>query len=338
MERGSPKRSTVDHTEIPAIKRPKMTESWGEWMGSWKVGSEVDQEAERIDRQKAAFGGDTVARLKDLNVLIVGSGGVGVETAKNLILCNVGGVVVWDPQTCRMSDRGTNFYVTDEHVAAGATRADASLPELRSLNPFCRVDVHKSDAGASITDEYLLDRNILGTGRPFAAVVVTTLALPKADLLRLNETARSNGIAFILAANHGVTASIFSDFGPRHEIADATGEPTQTLAVANIEVLDSKPAILEIDGVKEGEKVVIVTVAQSEHGFDESGGVVSFDDMREDMAALNGKSIKVKRVAISSPVSATINCILFSRKETTGVYQPIQLTLHVLSVFFSPPS
>ena len=209
-------------------------------MGSWKVGSEVDQEAERIDRQKAAFGGDTVARLKDLNVLIVGSGGVGVETAKNLILCNVGGVVVWDPQTCRMSDRGTNFYVTDEHVAAGATRADASLPELRSLNPFCRVDVHKSDAGASITDEYLLDRNILGTGRPFAAVVVTTLALPKADLLRLNETARSNGIAFILAANHGVTASIFSDFGPRHEIADATGEPTQTLAVANIEVLCHK--------------------------------------------------------------------------------------------------
>jgi hypothetical protein len=62
--------------------------NWGEWMGSWKVGSQIDQEAERIDRQKAAFGGDTISRLKDLNVLILGCKGVGVETAKNLILSN----------------------------------------------------------------------------------------------------------------------------------------------------------------------------------------------------------------------------------------------------------
>ena len=42
-------------------------------------------------------------------------------------------------------------------------------------------------------------------------------------------------IAFVLAATHGVTVSLFSDFGPRHEIADATGEPTKTLSVANVE-------------------------------------------------------------------------------------------------------
>ena len=268
---------------------------------SWKVGADVDHEAERIDRQKAAFGGDTVARLKDLNVLIVGCGGVGVETAKNLILSNVGGVQIWDPSSCRAADRGTNFYVTDSHVADGVSKADASLSELRSLNPFCRVDVHASDSG--ITDEFLLGKDVLGTGRPFAAVVVTSLALmSKADLLRINETARTNGIAFILAANHGVTASIFSDFGPHHEIADATGEPTQTLAVANVEIIDSKPELLDIHGLKEGEKVVIVTVAQAEHGLDD-GDVVAFDDMRDSMSGLNGKAVKVKRVAISSPVS-----------------------------------
>jgi ubiquitin-activating enzyme E1 len=285
----------------PSSKRAKMSAavvSWGEWMGSWKVGEQVDQEAERIDRQKAAFGGDTVARLKDLNVLIIGVQGVGVETAKNLILSNVGGVVLNDTGTCQAADRGTNFYITDEHVAAGATRADASLSELRSLNPFCRVDVVDTN---EVSDEYLLSSNVLGTGRPFAAVVVSTL-LPKDYLFRLNETARSNGIAFVLAANHGVTASLFSDFGPQHEIADATGEPTQTLAVSNVEVLDSKPALLSIDGVKEGEKVVIVTVAQAEHGLDD-GDTVAFDDLRDDMATLNGKQVKVKRVAISSPVS-----------------------------------
>lgn len=262
------------------------------------MGEQVDHEAERIDRQKAAFGGDTVARLKDLNVLIVGLKGVGVETAKNLILSNVGGVVLCDTGKCVMADRGTNFYVTEEHVAAGTSRASASLPELRSLNPFCRVDAVDDDI---ISDDYLLSKNVLGTGRPFAAIVVSSF-LPRDYLLRLNETARSNGIAFILAANHGVTASLFSDFGPRHEIADATGEPTQTLAVANVEVIESKPALLSVDGVKEGEKVVIVTVAQAEHGLDD-GDMVAFDDMRDGLASLNGKTIKVKRVAISSPVS-----------------------------------
>ena len=33
----------------------------------------------------------------------------------------------------------------------------------------------------------------------------------------------SNGVAFVLALTTGVTASLFNDFGPRHEIADATG-------------------------------------------------------------------------------------------------------------------
>ena len=60
--------------------------AWGEWMGGWKLGAAIDQEAERIDRQKAAFGHDTIARLKDLNVLIVGCAGVGKHSFYSLSL------------------------------------------------------------------------------------------------------------------------------------------------------------------------------------------------------------------------------------------------------------
>jgi len=108
--------------------------TWGEWMGAHKTGDDVDHESERIDRQRAAFGGDTIARLKDLNVLIVGCAGVGVESAKNLILSNVGGVVLWDDVPCEEVHRGSNFYVTPRHVeGGGVTLAEASLAELRSL-------------------------------------------------------------------------------------------------------------------------------------------------------------------------------------------------------------
>lgn len=298
--------STADATD-------KMSSvSWGEWMGSWKASlGEVDAEQERIDRQKAAFGGDTVARIKDLNVLIVGSAGCGVETAKNLILSNVGAVVIWDNTVCTMADLGTNFYLSADDVKNGKSRAEASLTDLKTLNPFCRVDALSDCEG--ITEEVLLNKDVLGTGRPYAAVVVTDL-LPKSTLYRINETARANGIAFILAVNRGVTASLFSDFGPKHEITDVNGEPAKMLAVSNVEVLP-KPEILKIDGVKEGEECVVVTVAQAEHGLDD-GDFVSLDDMRDGMSVLNGKKFKVKRVAFLSPTAAKLDASDVSFKES----------------------
>ena len=43
-----------------------------------------------------------LAKMKDINVLVIGMRGVGVETAKNLILSNVGSVTVHDPATAQV--------------------------------------------------------------------------------------------------------------------------------------------------------------------------------------------------------------------------------------------
>ena len=313
--------SNDNNTNHLLNKRTKMTTAgeevnWGDWMGSYKTGAMVDNESERIDRQKAAFGGETIARLKDLNVLIVGMQGVGVETAKNLILSNVGGVMLYDGGVvCKEEHRGSNFYVTREHVLDGATTlGEASLTELRTLNPFCRVDL--LDGNSALTEE-VMNKDVLGTHRGYAAVVVATM-LPKKELFHLNELARANGIAFIMAITNGVTSSLFSDFGPKHEITDATGEPTQTLAISNVEVLDSKPKLLDVGGVKEGEQVVIVTVAQNEHGL-EDGDVVVLEDMREGMEGLNGMSVTVKRVAIASPNAAKVDTRGVAFKTALGL-------------------
>ena len=92
--------------------------------------------------------------------------------------------------------------------------------------------------------------------RDVLAVVVTAL-LPRADLYALKEAARC--VAFVLALTTGVTASLFSNFGPRHEITDATDKPTQALAVAHVEVIDVKPALLKVVGVANGARAVIET-------------------------------------------------------------------------------
>ena len=96
----------------------------------------------------------------------------------------------------------------------------------------------------------------------------------------------------------GGRCTLFSDFGNQHEISDTTGEPTSTLAVANMEVLEETPDILEIAG-KTNKAAIIITVAQAEHGLDDGDKVV-FDDMRDELAVLNGKTVTVHRVAIAS--------------------------------------
>jgi len=286
--------------------------AWGDWMGSWKTDeADVDQEAERIDRQKASFGEETISRLKDLNVLILGCRGVGVETAKNLILSNVGGVMIVDEDPATMADRGSNFYLTNQHVVDETPRAEACLEELKTLNPFCKVDICHS----SPSTELLSSTNVLSSGRGFAAVVVTSLELhAKYNLNEWNQACRAHGIAFILAVNHGVTLSLFSDFGTSHEILDATGEPTQTLATSNIEVLESKPELLQINGFSNEEPVVIVTVAQADHGLDD-GDIVTLDDMRGELEAWNGRQVTVKRVAIASPNAAKLDTSGVAFKE-----------------------
>ena len=104
------------------------------------------------------------------------------QTAKNLILSNVGGVVVWDPEVACMRDMGSNFYLNEQHVAEGTTRSEACLAQLKSLNPHCKVEAYNGELG----DEYLLQKDVNGTGKPFATVIVTQL-LPKADLFRINQ-------------------------------------------------------------------------------------------------------------------------------------------------------
>jgi hypothetical protein len=280
-----------------------MTEAWGEWMGGWKKGVQAaDQEADRVDRQKAAFGAETLAKLKDINVLIVGMRGVGVETAKNLILSNVGSVVIWDPEPTEARDRGSNFYLTEEHVAEGTARNEASLSQLKSLNPFCKVEAYSGE----ITCEYLSQQDVNGTGKPFTAVIVTRL-LPKAELFRINTTARANNCAFLLAVTNGVTSSIFSDFGLQHHITDSNGEPTETYAVANIEVM-AKPPILMVSGVADEEQIVIVSFASDVATSDglADGDTIELDDFKLELGSLQGKQFKVKRAAFYSPRAAEV--------------------------------
>jgi ubiquitin-activating enzyme E1 len=65
---------------------------------------------------------------------------LGIEVAKNLILAGPKQVTLYDPTLVTVADLGRNFYIRKEHVGK-ISRAEASLPQLRDLNPNVHVHV-----------------------------------------------------------------------------------------------------------------------------------------------------------------------------------------------------
>lgn len=59
-------------------------------------------------RQIGVYGISTMKKLMGLKVLIVGLKGVGIETAKNLILAGPAAVSVYDPEPATVQDLATN--------------------------------------------------------------------------------------------------------------------------------------------------------------------------------------------------------------------------------------
>lgn len=65
-----------------------------------------------------------MGKLVKMRVLIVGMRGLGVETAKNLILAGPQSVDIFDDEVTAVEDLGANFYLRQEHV--GTTRRDVA--------------------------------------------------------------------------------------------------------------------------------------------------------------------------------------------------------------------
>eukprot|EP01125_Pyxidicula_operculata_P007734 TRINITY_DN2618_c0_g2_i1.p1 TRINITY_DN2618_c0_g2~~TRINITY_DN2618_c0_g2_i1.p1 ORF type:complete len:1109 (+),score=289.29 TRINITY_DN2618_c0_g2_i1:54-3380(+) len=208
-------------------------------------------------RQIGTFGLETMMSLSKLNVLIIGLKGVGVETAKNLILAGPNAVTIHDDNLCSLPDLGTNFFINEDHVASKTSRANACLDQLSRLNPFVVVSVHSGP----ITEETLNE---------FGAVIVTddtplTLIKQWCDYCHQSNPAK----LFILGTVHGVSASIFADFGPEHIVKDVDGEPVVVNVIEKITFSESKQS---------GKVTANVTVAANRHNYIE-GNLVKFTNI-----------------------------------------------------------
>ncbi|KAL8702023.1 MAG: hypothetical protein Q9201_004600 [Fulgogasparrea decipioides] len=110
----------------------------------------------KYDRQLRLWAASGQQALEDAHILLLnsGSGVIGVETLKNLILPGIGSYTIVDEQTVEEEDLGINFFLTDESL--GKSRADETCKYLTELNP----DVNGYPVQNKI-DKFLEDRKIL---------------------------------------------------------------------------------------------------------------------------------------------------------------------------------
>lgn len=171
-------------------------------------------------RQLYVLGHETMRKMADSNILIVGLGGLGVEIAKNVILTGVKSVTIHDNTICSIPDLSSQFYLKSEDVGQ-RSRAAASLDRLAELNQYVKVNLHEGP----LTQDELFQ---------FTVAVFTDQRSFK-EVIALNNMCRAASCKFILAEQRGLYGFTFVDCGPEHLVTDTNGEQPTSNLIASIE-------------------------------------------------------------------------------------------------------
>ena len=173
-----------------------------------------------FSRQISTYGMDTMSKINNIKVIIVGLRGLGIEVAKNIILTGVNKVSIFDDNISAISDLSSNFYISEEDVNKNR-RDKACLEKLRELNREINIDIFDS-----------LD--ILKSNIKNYSIMIITEIYDYEIISEFNSICRENNIKFIYASALGLSGFVYNDFGVEHIIYNKTGDEPQSFIIKNI--------------------------------------------------------------------------------------------------------
>lgn len=192
-------------------------------------------------------------KLASCSVLLVGVGGVGVEIAKNLVLAGVKSLYLLDKRPCSLHDLSSHFFISQQNIQEGISRAEASLKALCELNPY--VEVNVCHHGGFDGDH---DYSSLSFLQSYQCVIMTETSLHTQK--KVNEFCRSQhpSIPFISADVQGLVSVSFVDVGSSFEVVDEDGEEGKEVFISD--VTKSNPGVVttldhRLHGLVDGDHV-----------------------------------------------------------------------------------
>lgn len=246
-------------------------------------------------RQIGVFGAEAMGKLVKLRVFLQGLKGVGIETAKNLILAGPKSVTLFDQELVKASDLGSNFYLSEADIGVH-TRSEASLKELTNLNEYVQVKHYTGEVNL----DFLADFD----------VVVFTDCYDKEYLLKVDNFCRSREkpIGFIWSGALGLFGWTFVDFGDAHMVFDKDGEECLSTIVTSI---------------SQDEKGIVTVNDDKRHGF-QDGDWIIFREV-EGMTEVNEQKFKI---SVLSPFSFSIgDTSKFSKYTRQGIAEQVKVPL-----------
>lgn len=255
----------------------------------------TDIDTNLYSRQIGTFGMEMMGKLIKIDVLIHGLRGVGVETAKNLILAGPHSVTIIDNSIVDIKDLCSNFYLTPQDIGT-TTRAKASIDKLQELNPHVKVTIHEG-----VVDEPFLSN--------FHVVFFSECDID--SLLRFNNFCRTQNpvIKFIACEVFGASGHGFVDFGDEFTCFDKDGENPESFIISNI--TNGNPGI--------------VTVHEEKRHSYEDGDYVVFKEV-EGMTEINNSApMLIKFVSpYSFSIGDTTNFTPYTRQ---GIVELVKVPL-----------
>ena len=160
-------------------------------------------------RQIGTYGLNTQEKIMKMNIFIYGMRGVGNETAKNIVLAGFKSLTIFDPNSTKINDLTSNYFLKEEDVINCKRRDESSISYLFELNPNVNVSIME---GNDIIQDIITRKNIED----------------------IDEICRKENIGFILSLEFGIYGFIFVDFGKNFTIFDEKGEETKEYLIEKI--------------------------------------------------------------------------------------------------------
>ncbi|TQN67580.1 NEDD8-activating enzyme E1 regulatory subunit [Colletotrichum shisoi] len=211
------------------------------------------EKEKKYDRQLRLWAASGQAALESASILLVnsGSGTVGVETLKNLVLPGIGKFTIADNATVSEADLGVNFFLDESHF--GKSRAQSCTELLLELNPEVRGDWYPRNQRT-----WDLHR-LLDSPGPFT-VILYTLPMEPEDLNILESYSQEQNTP--LVAIH--SAGFYSYFSIRlpsvYPVVDTHPDATST---TDLRLLDPWE---ELEAFAEGMTRDIENLDNHDHG------------------------------------------------------------------------
>ncbi|KAI9665491.1 MAG: hypothetical protein M1831_001633 [Alyxoria varia] len=205
----------------------------------------------KYDRQLRLWAASGQAALEDAHILLInsGSGVVGVETLKNLVLPGIGQFTILDASLVTEADLGINFFLTAADV--GTPRSECTCNLLSELNPDVKGHAITSPLESFITQPHALE--------PYTFILVTLPIPPEIHEIIVDHAAK-NDVPVFYIHSVGFYSHFTAQLPRAFPIVDTHPDPATTL---DLRLLEPWPELL---GLMREKTAGIEQMDDEEHG------------------------------------------------------------------------